>query len=87
MDEQRAMNETDDPRPEPWAVDWAQAPEGWGWVAQDGDGRWYWYRTRPEPGHAGRVWRCNSRNQQFAGQGAPNADWYLSLAERPTAWR
>ena len=65
-----------------WRLDLAQAPAGWNWAAQDGDGRWYWYRTRPQPGFAGRVWRANSRSQQFAGQGAPNEDWHLTLLER-----
>lgn len=66
----------------PWRLDWAQAPQGWNWAAQDGDGRWYWYCTRPQPGFAGRVWRANSRSQQLAGQGAPNADWHLTLCQR-----
>ncbi len=63
--------------------DWAEAPTGWNWAAQDGDGKWYWYRTRPILGLAGQIWRANSRNQQFAGQGAPNPDWDLSLQHRP----
>ena len=66
----------------PWRLDWAQAPQGWNWAAQDGDGRWYWYRTRPQPGFAGRVWRANSRSQQLAGQSVPNEDWHLTLRER-----
>ena len=65
-----------------WRLDWAQAPAGWNWAAQDGDGCWYFYRTRPQPGFAGRVWRANSRSQQRAGQGEPNLDWHLTLCER-----
>lgn len=66
----------------PWRLDWTQAPAGWNWAAQDGDGCWYFYRTRPQPGFAGRVWRANSRSQQRAGQGEPNEDWHLTLCER-----
>src|SRR3546814_14748882 len=29
--------------------DWSGAPDGWNWQAQDEDGRWFWYRVRPEP--------------------------------------
>lgn len=65
------------------APDWSGAPEGWNWAAQDGDGRWFWYRTRPVLGLAGRVWRSNSRNQRPADQGQPNSDWALTLCRRP----
>ena len=40
-----------------WEPDWSQAPEGWDWLAQDEDGRWYWYRTQPQVGvGAGLRW-------------------------------
>ena len=67
---------------EDWTPDWSQAPEGWDWLAQDEDGRWFWYRTEPTPGFGGGVWRANSRNQQYAGQGRPNALWMKSLRRR-----
>lgn len=63
--------------------DWSAAPAGWNWAAQDGDGQWFWYRTQPVLGLAGRVWRCNSRNQRLAGRGEPNPDWALTLRQRP----
>ena len=66
-----------------WCLDWSQAPAGWMWAAQDGDGRWFWYRTCPQPGWGGQLWRANSRNQQLAGQGLPNPDWHLTLVQRP----
>ncbi|WP_322998881.1 hypothetical protein [Castellaniella sp.] len=65
--------------------DWASAPSGWNWAAQDADGRWFWYRIEPVPGIGGGVWRSNSRNQQYAGLGAPNPDWLDSLQQRPAA--
>ena len=65
-----------------WEPDWSQSPEGWDWLAQDEDGRWYWYRTQPQVGVGGGVWRSNSRNQQYAGQGLPNPAWDASLRHR-----
>ncbi len=75
------MNPTADPSPAP---DWSDAPDGWNWAAQDQDGRWYWYRTEPVPGIGGGVWRSHSKNQQYACNGAPNADWFESLRQRPS---
>ncbi|SHI22489.1 hypothetical protein SAMN04488135_11424 [Pollutimonas bauzanensis] len=63
--------------------DWSGAPEGWNWAAQDEDGRWFWYGVKPVPGIGGGVWRAPSRAQAYAGQGAPNPEWYESLRERP----
>lgn len=67
------------------APDWASAPEGWLWRAQDADGQWFWYRTCPELGWAGGVWRSNSRNQQRAGAGQSRPDWDQTLAQRPAS--
>ena len=67
--------------------DWADAPAGWDWLAQDADGQWFWYRTEPQQGWAGGVWRANSRNQQLAGRTEPPAGdtWADSLQRRPGA--
>lgn len=62
---------------------WSDAPDGWNWLAQDEDGRWFWYRTEPVLGIGGGIWRSNSRSQRLAGQGAPNPLWYESLRTRP----
>ncbi|HRF21654.1 MAG TPA: hypothetical protein PLB17_05740 [Comamonas denitrificans] len=65
-------------------ADWSAAPgPQWRWLAQDADGQWFWYRTEPQLGWAGGVWRSNSRNQQLAGRGAPNPNWAQSLQTRP----
>lgn len=71
-----------DPLPCDDAPAWADAPAGWDWLAQDADGQWFWYRTRPELGWAGGVWRSNSRNQQRAGLGLPRTDWDQTLRQR-----
>lgn len=69
--------------PAPVPPDWSAAPDGWDWVAQDADGKWYWYRTEPLPGIGGGVWRANSRNQQFACDGKANPDWLDTKQCRP----
>jgi len=66
----------------PFIPAWRLAPEGWDWLAQDEDGKWYWYRVRPQPGIGGGVWRAHSSAQAFAGQGSPNIDWIDSLRHR-----
>lgn len=63
--------------------DWSDAPEGWNWLAQDADGRWFWYAVEPRLGMAGGVWRSPRRAQQFASQGAPNPLWHESCLQRP----
>lgn len=62
---------------------WSDAPPGWNWLAQDADGRWFWYAVEPQLGLAGGVWRSPRRAQQFAGQGKPSAIWYESCSQRP----
>ncbi len=62
---------------------WSTAPGGWDWLAQDADGKWYWYRTEPVPNWGGGVWRSHSRNQQLAGQGQPQDGWIDTLQQRP----
>ncbi|TKR53526.1 hypothetical protein D7I39_20445 [Allopusillimonas ginsengisoli] len=62
---------------------WSEAPPGWNWLAQDEDGRWFWYRVRPVLGAGGGIWRSPSRAQQFACQAEPNSNWFDTLRERP----
>jgi hypothetical protein len=70
----------------PWTgLDWRQAPADCHWVAQDADGKWFWYRVPPLCGMDGGVWRSNSRQQQYAGSSAPSENWWQSLQTRPQA--
>lgn len=62
---------------------WANAPTGWNWLAQDEDGRWFWYGVEPTPSIGGGVWRAPSRAQLLAGEAEPNSDWLNTLLERP----
>ncbi|HLV29834.1 MAG TPA: hypothetical protein VKY60_12010 [Burkholderiaceae bacterium] len=75
------MSDSATSRPAP---SWSEAPDGWDWLAQDEDGRWYWYAVAPQLGVAGGVWRSPRRAQQFAGQGEPNPLWYESCRQRPS---
>lgn len=76
------MDDTNAP-PAPAIPPWSEAPEGWNWLAQDEDGRWFWYAVRPQPGIGGGIWRAPRLAQQFALQGAPNPAWYETCRERP----
>jgi len=67
------------------APPWADAPEGWNWLAQDQDGKWFWYAAPPQLGMAGGIWRSPRRAQQFAAQGEPNPQWYETCLRRPDA--
>lgn len=62
---------------------WEHAPTGWDWLAQDQDGKWYWYAKQPTAGVDGGVWRSNSRAQKYAGQSNSNQGWLDTLCKRP----
>lgn len=76
---QTPLNQPSDTEP----PSWQNAPDGFNWLAQDADGKWYWYKTEPVLGIGGGIWRSNSRNQQFAATGTPNPDWFESMQTRP----
>lgn len=65
------------------APSWSGAPDGWNWLAQDEDGRWFWYAVQPQLGAAGGVWRAPRRAQAPAGGGEPNPHWYTTCRQRP----
>ena len=61
--------------------DWAK------WVAQDKDGEWYWYATRPEPSKRYGFWYCPDsegpclEDPRPAFTGNPNKKWTSELYE------
>lgn len=67
------------------APSWSDAPAGWNWLAQDEDGRWYWYGVEPQLSTAGGVWRAPRRAQALAAQAEPNPLWYTTCRHRPDA--
>ncbi len=72
------MGHENEPRPS-----WSEAPDGWNWLAQDADGRWFWYAVEPQLGLAGGVWRSPRSAQQFARRGEANPLWYETCTTRP----
>lgn len=57
------MGHENEPRPS-----WSQAPDGWNWLAQDADGRWFWYAVEPQLGLAGGVWRPYMHSESLEDQ-------------------
>lgn len=61
--------------------DWKDAPEWAQWLAQNGDGEWYWHERQPVERSfvfdtIGGVW-------QFASAGPRNPAFYKTLERRP----
>lgn len=47
--------------------DWDRAPEGFDWLAMDGDGYWYWWFEKPEWDEKRKHWfRENDVDVVFA---------------------
>ena len=65
-------------------LDWTTAPAGFDWLAQDADGKWFWYSVEPQCNPSGGVWRSNSRQQQYAGSSPDAENWENSLQTHPT---
>ena len=59
----------------------AEIPEGTGWIAQDADGEWFAYRSRPK--HLNCVWISTSSTtcQHCIGYGAPPVDFAREIYE------
>jgi len=63
---------------------WVSAPDWARWLAQDPDGRWWWYEEPPQPGELG--WEENNTangNAELAGLTEVVGDWRDSLENRP----
>lgn len=60
---------------------WEDAPEWAQWLAQDANGQWYWYSTRPIR-HKG-AWFNGHDLSRFAGDWMRNKKWYDTLERRP----
>lgn len=64
---------------------WDDAPERAEWLAQDGDGEWFWYLSKPESNNA--LWQGPAILGLPPIQGALPAghDWRATLEKRPAA--
>lgn len=61
--------------------DWKDAPKYCAWLAQDADGKWWWYRRCPAIGD--HTWQSH-HEMIYAGKNCkPNPDWTETLERRP----
>lgn len=63
---------------------WSKAPDWAKYLAQDGDGTWYWYGDRPLASTSGsKVWiRANNQAQQAVVEHDDDA-WKGTLEHKP----
>lgn len=58
---------------------WLDAPEWAEWLAQDADGEWYWYKSKPV-----ETKECHwHAGNQFCAKGVVLGDWRDTLEQRP----
>jgi len=62
---------------------WAGAPEWARYLAQDGDGTWYWYGERPTVSALSRVWSRSSSTSKQMRCLDNTEDWRKTLERRP----
>lgn len=62
---------------------WSAAPTWAHWLAQNYEGRFYWFEDKPRNlGPDWPVWACDFR-RELAGQGMVNPDWEKAIWNRP----
>ena len=66
--------------------DWKDAPEWAKYLAQDADGRWYWYEARPKIDNILNLF-YNRTDTDFALVNSANPNWKDTLEKRPKAVR
>lgn len=59
--------------------DWKDAPERANYLAQDLDGRWYWFELEPYA-YAGKLWATYGASWEAP---VKNENWQQSLERRP----
>ena len=62
---------------------WANAPAWAKYLAQDGDGAWYWYEDRPTVSDLSRVWSRVSSTSHQSKALDKTEDWRKTLERRP----
>mgnify|MGYP006440564041 CR=1 FL=1 len=65
---------------------WQDAPDWANWLAQDADGRWYWFENPPLiiDDHIYQEWVKPSGKHQYTYQQSKVFNWKLALEERPS---
>ena len=61
---------------------WDKAPEWANWLAQDANGRWFWFKLEPLINEEFEEWLSPSDNE-LAEYGAPCENWRATLIQRP----
>lgn len=65
---------------------WDRAPTWAQWLAQDGNGSWYWYAERPSYDEQNRRWAFSEKELfKYAGHNAPPADAWDTREQRPAS--
>jgi len=83
-DEVSKLLDTNPQPTDPVTIDWDKVPEGFDWVAMDGDGRFYCANVEPKPRLLS--WgsdRAVTNIRLGCCSVAPGTDWRTTLRERP----
>jgi len=64
---------------------WEDAPDWAEWLAEDKNGKWFWYADRPKRGMIVWLFGDSTRYKGAGESGAANPDWAETLERRPTA--
>lgn len=62
-------------------MDWSDAPEWANFLAQDADGRWFWYEYLPTNAPSDRWCGYGGTRVGSAGCTEPNVNWWMTLEE------
>lgn len=68
--------------------DWKDAPEGFEFLAQDGDGEWFWWIEKPYPDYKCGYWMSDFKTNDCR-QASPDClnlnieGWHETLEHRP----
>lgn len=62
---------------------WKSAPDWAKYLAQDGDGTWYWYEERPSVSPLSRVWSRTSSTSKQMRCLDNTEEWRVTMERRP----
>lgn len=67
--------------------DWKDAPDGFEYLAQDGDGEWFWWIAEPYVDANLGYWMADFKSNDCLDARTlnpkPNSDWQQTLERRP----
>lgn len=62
---------------------WADAPEGANYQAQDGDGSYHWFEQFPHSNSQEQWVAHGTTRSWYCGTGEPNPEWHATVERRP----